>query len=140
MKLRTSSSQEEGAERDFAVMTRSSPARTARSRRCTASASTARCSRSPAPSSTLKADLVLLAMGFVGPVQEGMLNELGVELDQRGNVKADTDGYRTSRRQGLRLRRHAPRPVAGRLGDPRGPPGARARSTSILMGETTLPR
>ncbi len=44
----------------------------------------------------LDADLVLLAMGFVHPVQEGMLQELGVELDPRGNVKADTKSYRTS--------------------------------------------
>ena len=44
----------------------------------------------------LKADLVLLAMGFVHPVQEGMLNELGVTLDGRGNVQADTNNYQTS--------------------------------------------
>ena len=44
----------------------------------------------------LKADLLLLAMGFVHPVQEGMLKELGVALDNRGNVQAGTDDYRTS--------------------------------------------
>jgi len=44
----------------------------------------------------LKADLVLLAMGFVHPVYEGMLQELGVELDPRGNVLADTEQYQTS--------------------------------------------
>lgn len=44
----------------------------------------------------LPADLVLLAMGFVQPVREGMLTELGVELDVRGNVKADTNDYHTS--------------------------------------------
>ena len=44
----------------------------------------------------LKADLVLLAMGFLGPVQEGMIEQLGVELDKRGNVLADTKSYRTS--------------------------------------------
>lgn len=47
----------------------------------------------------LKADLVTLAMGFVHPVHEGMLEELGVELDGRGNVKGDTEGeeaYKTS--------------------------------------------
>ena len=44
----------------------------------------------------LKADLVLLAMGFVHPVHEGMLKELGVDLDARGNVQADTQQYRTS--------------------------------------------
>ena len=45
---------------------------------------------------TLKAELVLLAMGFVHPVHEGMLDALGTERDQRGNVKADTEAYRTS--------------------------------------------
>jgi glutamate synthase (NADPH) small chain len=39
---------------------------------------------------------VLLAMGFVHPVHEGMIKGLGVELDQRGNVKADTERYQTS--------------------------------------------
>jgi glutamate synthase (NADPH/NADH) small chain len=41
----------------------------------------------------LKADLITLAMGFVHPVHEGMLQELGVELDNRGNVKGATEGY-----------------------------------------------
>jgi glutamate synthase (NADPH/NADH) small chain len=45
----------------------------------------------------LKADLVLLAMGFVSPVHEGMIGELELELDRRGNVKADECEYRTSR-------------------------------------------
>jgi glutamate synthase (NADPH/NADH) small chain len=44
----------------------------------------------------LEADLVLLAMGFVHPVHEGMLEQLGVERDGRGNVKADTERYQTS--------------------------------------------
>ena len=44
----------------------------------------------------LKADLVLLAMGFVHPVHEGMIEELGVELDPRGNVLANTEQYLTS--------------------------------------------
>jgi glutamate synthase (NADPH) small chain len=44
----------------------------------------------------LKADLVLLAMGFVSPVQEGMLAAFGVKLDARGNVMANVQDYRTS--------------------------------------------
>jgi glutamate synthase (NADPH/NADH) small chain len=44
----------------------------------------------------MKADLVLLAMGFVGPVAGGLLEQLGVAKDNRGNVKADTDAYKTS--------------------------------------------
>lgn len=45
---------------------------------------------------TLDADLVLLAMGFLGPVQDGLLDELAVEYDARGNVKADQKTYATS--------------------------------------------
>jgi glutamate synthase (NADPH/NADH) small chain len=44
----------------------------------------------------IKADLVLLAMGFVHPVHEGMIETLGLALDPRGNVKADTRNYLTS--------------------------------------------
>jgi glutamate synthase (NADPH/NADH) small chain len=44
----------------------------------------------------IPADLVLLAMGFVGPVREGLVTDLGVELDPRGNVRADTRGFATS--------------------------------------------
>jgi glutamate synthase (NADPH/NADH) small chain len=68
----------------------------------------------------LEADLVLLAMGFVHPVHEGMIKTLGVDLDQRGNVRANTADYQTSRAEGVFRRRHAPRPIAGRVGDPRG--------------------
>jgi glutamate synthase (NADPH/NADH) small chain len=44
----------------------------------------------------LRADLVLLATGFVSPVHEGLLGQLGVALDQRGNVSADVHDYQTS--------------------------------------------
>jgi glutamate synthase (NADPH/NADH) small chain len=44
---------------------------------------------------TLECDLVLLAMGFTGPVKGGMIDQLGVELDPRGNVRTD-DNYMTS--------------------------------------------
>ncbi|HEX5614988.1 MAG TPA: glutamate synthase subunit beta [Acidimicrobiia bacterium] len=43
----------------------------------------------------LPCELVLLAMGFVGPQREGLLDQLGVELDERGNVRRDDD-FRTS--------------------------------------------
>lgn len=45
---------------------------------------------------TMPADLVLLAMGYLHPVRSGMLEELGVALDERGNVAADTQNYQTS--------------------------------------------
>jgi len=46
--------------------------------------------------STIRADLVLLAMGFLHPVREGMVSDFGVTLDAKGNVLADTTSYRTS--------------------------------------------
>ena len=45
----------------------------------------------------IKADLVLLAMGFLGPRRGALLDQAGVELDQRGNVLANTVQYQTSR-------------------------------------------
>jgi glutamate synthase (NADPH/NADH) small chain len=44
----------------------------------------------------IDAELVLLAMGFVHPVHDGLLKSLGLKLDQRGNVAASTDDYKTS--------------------------------------------
>ena len=44
----------------------------------------------------LKADLILLAMGFVGPRKTGMLDQAGVTLDPRGNVAANVVNYQTS--------------------------------------------
>ena len=97
LKMRTSSSQAEGAHRDFAVMTTKLEGEGGHVR-------LAHCVRvdekfEPLPGSefTLKADLVLLAMGFVHPVHEGMISELGLDLDGRGNVEADTTAYRSSR-------------------------------------------
>jgi len=87
----------------------------------------------------LEAQLVLLAMGFVHPVHEGLLKTLGVELDPRGNVRANTSEYQTSlakvfsagdMRRGQSLVVWAIR--EGRLC---------ARSIDIfLMGSTSLPR
>jgi glutamate synthase (NADPH) small chain len=96
LKLRTSSSHEEGAARDFAVLTVEfiGEAGAVKRLRC------ARCDQSfkpiPGTEFELPADLVLLAMGFVHPVHEGMIRDLGVALDQRGNVKADTNDYVSS--------------------------------------------
>ena len=45
---------------------------------------------------SIRADLVLLAMGFVSPMHDGMLADLGVTLDGRGNVAADMRAYRAS--------------------------------------------
>jgi glutamate synthase (NADPH/NADH) small chain len=50
----------------------------------------------PGSNFTLKADLVLLAMGFTGPRKAGLVEQAGVEMDARGNVKAGTANYQTS--------------------------------------------
>ena len=87
----------------------------------------------------LDADLVLLAMGFVHPVHEGMLKALGVALDQRGNVRADTDDYRTSM---TRCSPPATCAAASRWSSGRSAKAANARNAidKFLMGTTTLPR
>jgi glutamate synthase (NADPH/NADH) small chain len=103
-KLRTSSSQEEGAEREWAVATRSIEGKDGKvtAIHCVrvewTRDSNGRWNMEEIPGSEfhLRADLVLLAMGFVHPVHAGMLEELGVALDPRGNVLADTDAYHTS--------------------------------------------
>jgi glutamate synthase (NADPH/NADH) small chain len=96
VKLRTSSSHEEGAERDFAVMTQ----RFEGENGVVTGIDCVRTDEKMRPIAgsefTLKADLVLLAMGFLSPVKEGMLEELGVTLDARGNVAADTKRYASS--------------------------------------------
>jgi glutamate synthase (NADPH/NADH) small chain len=104
LKLRTSSSQEEGAERDWSVLTK-------RALGAKGAVEALECVRVEwekdgagrmvmkevqGSEFQLKADLVLLAMGFLGPRKQGMLEQSGVSLDARGNVKADTITYRTS--------------------------------------------
>ncbi|WP_332685808.1 glutamate synthase subunit beta [Bosea sp. (in: a-proteobacteria)] len=96
LKLRTSSSHEEGAERDFAIGTLKFTGENGQVKKL-------RCARvdgqfKPIEGSEfdLKADLVLLAMGFVSPVHEGLLAGLGVKLDGRGNVEANQIAYKTS--------------------------------------------
>ena len=97
LKMRTSSSQDEGAERDFSVTTNSIVGADGRVTHLNCQRVDAKFQPVDGSAFELKADLVLLAMGFVNPVAEGMLTDLGVELDGRGNVKADTAGYQTSR-------------------------------------------
>jgi glutamate synthase (NADPH/NADH) small chain len=96
LKMRTSSSHEEGAERDFAVNTVefTGEGGTVKSLKCVRV--DGKFQAIPGTEFEIKADLVLLAMGFVAPLQEGLLANLGVKLDNRGNVAADTISYRSS--------------------------------------------
>ena len=104
MKLRTSSSQEEGCERDWSVLTKRAIGEEGRVvvLECVRvewagdARSGFRINEIPGSAFTLKADLVLLAMGFLGPRQPGMIEQSGVELDPRGNVRANPIDYRTS--------------------------------------------
>jgi glutamate synthase (NADPH/NADH) small chain len=96
LKLRTSSSHEEGAERDFAVMTTHFSGENG-------SVKKLHCARvddnfKPVAGTEfdIEGELVLLAMGFVHPLHDGMIKSLDVALDRRGNVVASTDDYRTS--------------------------------------------
>ncbi|HEX4198311.1 MAG TPA: glutamate synthase subunit beta [Caulobacteraceae bacterium] len=104
LKLRTSSSQEEGAERDWAVLTRRAVGENGKltALECVRVEWTRgedgrmRMSEMAGSEFELKADLVLLAMGFLGPRPEALLEQAGVELDPRGNVKANVVDYRTT--------------------------------------------
>ncbi len=102
--LRTSTSHEEGGDRDWGISTarlsgsggRLEKLHAVRVRFGEADPASGRRKLEEVPGSefTLDVDLVLLAMGFLGPVREGLLEELGVELTERGNVA--TQGYATS--------------------------------------------
>jgi len=99
MKLRTSSSHEEGAQRDWAIVTKEfigKDGKVEKLRAVRVEWKDGKMSEIAASEFELKADLVLLAMGFVSPEQK-VLDAFGVEKDARGNIKADTENYRTSK-------------------------------------------
>jgi glutamate synthase (NADPH/NADH) small chain len=96
LKLRTSSSHEEGVTRDFAVLTTKFTGENGQVKKLHCARADAKFQPIPGTEFEIEADLVLLAMGFVHPVHEGMIKSLGVELDPRGNVKADQVAYRTT--------------------------------------------
>jgi glutamate synthase (NADPH/NADH) small chain len=97
MKMRTSSSQEEGVARDFAVATVRFEGENGQVKELHCARADEKFQPIPGTEFVLKADLVLLAMGFLGPVQDGMIKDAGLELDKRGNVFADTFQYKTSK-------------------------------------------
>jgi glutamate synthase (NADPH) small chain len=139
LKLRTSSSHEEGVARDFAVLTKKFSGENREVKKLHCVRVDAKIKPIAGTEFELDADLVLLAMGFVHPEHDGMLKSLGLELDQRGNVKADTLAYRSSH------------PKVFAAGDMRrgqslvvwaireGRQAAHAVD-KFLMGSTTLPR
>jgi glutamate synthase (NADPH) small chain len=105
MRMRTSSSQEEGCERDWSVGTKAFIGENGKIKKLCANrvewskdpiSGQMKMSEIAGSEFELPADLVLLAMGYVHPVQTGLLQQLGVNLDARGNVSANTDSYQTS--------------------------------------------
>lgn len=144
LKMRTSSSHEEGANRDWSITTK---ALIGENGKVVALKGTkvewkdGKMAEIAGTEFTIKADLVLLAMGFVSPVQK-LLEAFGIEKDNRGNAKATTEGadsYKTSKakvfaagdvRRGQSLVVWAIR---------EGRQAARAVD-EFLMGTSTLPR
>jgi glutamate synthase (NADPH/NADH) small chain len=86
--FRSSSSHDEGGTREFAVMTKRLLGidRVEALEACRVSFSSGKLQEIPGTAFQLPCELVLLAMGFLGPVKEGLLEQLGVRLDSRGNV------------------------------------------------------
>ncbi len=100
LKMRTSSSQEEGCERAFAIATRQAVGSQGRitALECVRLEwSAGKMQEIVGSAFMLEADLVLLAMGFVGPRRDELLEQSGVSLDGRGNIAAGVDDYQTSR-------------------------------------------
>jgi glutamate synthase (NADPH/NADH) small chain len=104
VKLRTSSSHEEGCSRDWAVATKRFEGRDGRVEKLVAARvewqkdanGAMRMVEVPGSEFEIAADLVLLAMGFTGPASTGLLEQFAVDRDARSNVKASTDDYQTS--------------------------------------------
>ena len=139
LKLRTSSSHEEGAKRDFAVLSTKFSGEGGAVKKLHCVRVDEKFKPIAGTEFEVDADLVLLAMGFVHPVHKGMIEELELKLDQRGNVKADTLAYQSSNpkifaagdmRRGQSLVVWAIR--EGRQ--------AAHSVDKFLMGSTTLPR
>ncbi len=95
-KLRISSSLQEGATREFAVLTQKFSGENGHVKKLHCVHVDAKFQPVAGTEFEVEADLVLLAMGFVHPLHEGMLETLRVALDNRGNVNADTNVYSTS--------------------------------------------
>ena len=127
LKFRTSSSQQEGADRDFSVVTKSFSGENGEVKKLHCVRVDGKMQPIAGTEFELKADLVLLAMGFLGPVQEGMLAALGVKLDGRGNVEANMVNYKSSHPKGFFSGRYAQGSVASGLGHPRRPSGGASR-------------
>jgi glutamate synthase (NADPH/NADH) small chain len=99
LRLRTSSSHEEGCDRDWAVVTKRAIGEHGKVKALVCARVEfvdAKMREIEGSEFELQADLVLLAMGFTGPVLPGLIEQSKVDMDPRGNVAASTESYRTS--------------------------------------------
>jgi glutamate synthase (NADPH/NADH) small chain len=141
LKLRTSSSHEEGADRDWSILTKRVVGdNDVRGLECVRVEWVGgKMQEIEGSEFTLQADLIFLAMGFTGPRKPGMINQSGVELDPRGNVKADMLKYQTNDEQIFACgdMRRGQSLVVWAIREGR----QCARSVDqVLMGESQLPR
>lgn len=103
--FRSSTSHDEGCERDYSILTKKLSGEDGKLKKlhCVRlefgpkDPATGRSAMKEVPGSEfeVECDLLLLAMGFMGPVKKGMLEQLGVEFDPRGNVKSDANKMTT---------------------------------------------
>ena len=144
LKLRTSSSHEEGANRDWSITTKQLIGENGKVTHLVGSKvewKDGKMSEVAGTEFTIPADLVLLAMGFVSPMQK-VLEAFGVEKDARGNAKATTDGeacYKTNKEKVFAAgdMRRGQSLVVWAIRE--GRQAARAVD-EFLMGSSTLPR
>ena len=128
LKLRTSSSHQEGAKRDFAVLSKhfeGDKDGNVKALHCVRVDD--KMGEVEGSAFALRADLVLLAMGFVSPIPRGSADGVGRRARQARQRRRRPEELRLLGGQGLGLRRHASRPEPGRLGDPGRPPGGSRR-------------
>jgi len=96
LKFRTSSSQAEGASREFSIMTEEFYGDNGSLKALKCVRVDNEMKKIDGSEFEIKADLALLAMGFVHPVHTGIIDTLGIEKDSRGNILADTEKYLTN--------------------------------------------
>ncbi len=146
MKLRTSSSHEEGIKRDWSVATKSFTGKdghvtglsSVRAEWRTSNDGRPLMEEVPDSDFEIKADLVLLAMGFVHPVKTGAVERARPRARSARQYQGRHERLSQLGRQGLRLRRRPPWAIAGRLGDPRRP-AMRPRGRRVSDGKFRPP-
>ena len=99
LKLRTSSSQQEGVKRDWSVLTKSFETHSNKVTALNCVKIDNNFKEIQNSNFKLKADLILLAMGFIHPIKKGPIEELKLKLDKKGNIDASNKNYKTSDRK-----------------------------------------